>query len=151
MAALPPHPLPFFFSCGGVAEAREGGGGGGRFAAGFGGGAAFGAGAALGAALAGGGGGGGGGAPAPALNDSSTLVPPPFATPSESSVGSKTSWTSPNRTMVPGAIGVSVEIRSPSTNVPLVDSRSTNVHTPSRRCSLACDVDTDSSVITRSL
>ncbi len=40
-------------------------------------------------------------------------------------------------TSVPGAIGVSAAIRSPSTYVPFVEPRSTSTHTPSRRCSLA--------------
>ena len=37
------------------------------------------------------------------------------------------------RTVTPGASGDSPLIWSPSMNVPLVESRSTNTHTPSRR------------------
>src|SRR5213592_545706 len=78
-------------------------------------------------------------------------VPPPFTTPSASSVGSNTSWTSPNRTIAPGASGASPFTRSPSTKLPFVDSRSTSTQTPSRRWSFAWLVDTDGSGITRSL
>src|SRR2546422_5267914 len=66
-----------------------------------------------------------------------------------SSLGSNTSCTSPSRTVAPGASGASPFTCSPSTNVPLVESRSTSTHTPSRRCSLAWLVDTDGSGTTR--
>src|SRR5207249_2041105 len=81
----------------------------------------------------------------------STCVPPPFATPRASSVGSNTSCTSPKRTAAPGASGLSPCTRSPSTNVPFVESRSTSTQTPSRRCSFACEVETEPSAMTRSL
>src|SRR3989454_2166792 len=81
----------------------------------------------------------------------SICVPPPFAMLRASSLGSNTSCTSPSRTVAPGASGASPFTCSPSTNVPLVESRSTSTHTPSRRCSLAWVVDTDGSGTTRSL
>jgi len=164
-AALPPQPLPFFCS-------RAGGGGfvpglgfagAGLATAGF-------AAAAFAGADARGGGAAGAGRPAgtagPGLVGgrfaggagggditicSITRVPPPFATPTPSSVGSNTSETSPNRTVAPGVSGASPLIRSPSMKVPFVESRSTNTHTPSRRCSFAWVVETDSSGRTRSL
>src|SRR5258708_21769857 len=140
IAALAPHPFPFFSAAGG---------GTGRFGAAFAGDAAAAGGAALGAGA--GAGAAGLGAGAGAFNASIILVPPPLATPIASSVGSNTSCTSPKRTMAPGANGASPCTRSPSTNVPLVDSRSVRIQTPSRRCSLACDVETDSSGSTASL
>src|SRR5688572_33264899 len=85
-AALLPHPFPFFFCCAtggfglGLATGFAGG------AAGAGGGA-FGGGAGIG------------------FIASIIRVPPPLATPTESSVGSNTTDTSPNRTVAPGARG----------------------------------------------
>src|SRR5712664_237472 len=168
-AALPPQPLPFFCAAtggGGFAPGFGFAGAGlaaaGFAAAGFAGADAFGDGAGLaggaggaagtaGAGLVGGrfatGGAGGG----TITICSITRVPPPFATPAPSSVGSNTSETSPNRTVDPGASGASPLIGSPSMKVPLVESRSTNTHTPSRRCSFAWVVETDSSGKTRSL
>src|SRR5207302_11329449 len=120
---------------GGAGPTGPAGGGGGA----GGGGEAGGAGAGGGAAEAGGPGG------ADEWGVRSTWVPPPFKTLCFSSAGSNRSCTSPNRTMVPGPSGASPLTRSPSTNVPLVESRSTSTHTPSRRCSLAWLVETDGS------
>src|SRR6266550_4033950 len=114
-AALPPQPFPFFgcWATGGLAPGfgfLGGRGEGPGFAAT---GAAFG-GAAAGLGAGGGGGGGGGGGAAAALGgggdiviNSITRVLPPFSTPTESSVGSNTVETSPNRTVAPGASGAS--------------------------------------------
>src|SRR6266851_1066224 len=122
-AALEPHPFPFFCGAcpaggpGRLAGAALGGGPLGA-AAGLAAGAEAGAGAGDGLAAGRDAGGGGvvgveasAAAAAGAFSDSITLVPPPLATPRASSVGSNTSWTSPKRTMLPGAIGVSALIR----------------------------------------
>src|SRR2546426_7368877 len=151
-AALPPQPFPFFsWATGGFAPALGLVGAGfaaaGFAVAGFGAGGGFG-GAGAGTAGAGAVGLGGGG---DMVKTSIMRVPPPFATPAASSVGSNTIETSPNRMLAPGASGVSPLTGSPSTNGPFVDSRSTNTHTPSRRCSFAWVVETDSSGNTRSL
>src|SRR6185437_7865326 len=128
--------------------AGTGGGTGWRFTAGTGaaGAGAFGGGGVGAAAF-----GAGAGGAEPGLKASITLVPPPLAVPLASSVGSNTACTSPNRTMTPGDNGDSPWTFSPSTKVPFVESRSTSIHTPSRRCSFACDVETDASARTRSL
>src|SRR5213593_2961037 len=112
-AALPPQPFPFLGWCatgGGCLAPAFGLGGAGLGAGGLGA-AAFGA-AALGAAgFAGGFAAGGAGCAAglggcgDMCSTSIIRVLPPFSTPAESSVGSNTVDTSPNRTVAPGASG----------------------------------------------
>ena len=68
-----------------------------------------------------------------------TLVPEGGASAPES-IGSKSTATSPKRIVAPGESGSSPVTVSPSTVVPLVEPRSVTTHTPSRRCSFACDV-----------
>src|SRR6266550_7450655 len=111
-AALPPQPFPFFsWAKGGFAPAF-GLAGAGFAAAGFTAGfavAGFAAGGDLGGAGAGTAGAGavGLGVGGDMVRTSIMRVPPPFATPAASSVGSNTIETSPNRTLAPGASAVS--------------------------------------------
>src|SRR2546430_4197309 len=152
-AALPPQPLPFWgggcWAAGrlGLGPGREGVGGCG-LSGGLGG-----AGGRLGDAggWEGGDAGLGGALSAVEWGVRSICVPPPFAMLRASSLGSNTSCTSPSRTVAPGASGASPFTCSPSTNVPLVESRSASTHTPSRRCRLAWLLDTDGSGTTRAL